>query len=136
MNILSIVNKKIVPIEQISINYSIWFWIALTELLIIIFLIYKLKTKNKVFDLTDLETMHLKNSKNNKIDMNNLMDNIHNSRSLYKELSKKCHPDRFINDQKQKIAEEIFQKISENERNFEKLSLLKLRATNELNVTF
>ena len=68
--------------------------------------------------------------------MNNLMDSIHNSRNLYKELSKKCHPDRFINDPKQKIAEEIFQEISENERNFEKLSLLKLRAINELNINF
>ncbi len=136
MNILSIVNKKIVPIEQISIIHSIWFWFALTELIIIVFLIYKLKSKNKVFELTDLETKHLKNSKNNKIDMNNLMDSIHNSRNLYKELSKKCHPDRFINDPKHKIAEEIFQEISENERNFEKLSLLKLRAINELNINF
>lgn len=136
MNILSIVDKKNVQIEQFSIFQSIWFWITLTEFIIIIFLIYKLKSKNKVFDLTDLETKHLKNSKRNKIDMNNLMDSIHNSRNLYKELSKKCHPDRFVNDQKQKIAEEIFQEISENERNFEKLSLLKLRAINELNLTF
>jgi hypothetical protein len=55
-----------------------------------------------------LETKHLKNSKNNKIDMNNLMDSMHKSRNLYKELSKKCHPVRFINNPKQKIAEEIF----------------------------
>ena len=47
MNILSIVNKKNVPIEQISVIHSIWFWIALTELIIIFFLIYKLKSKNK-----------------------------------------------------------------------------------------
>lgn len=121
-----------VPIEQISIIHSIWFWIALPELLILFFLIYTLKSKNKVIDLNDLETRHLKNSKNNKIDMNNLMDSMHNSRNWYKELSKKCHPDRFINNPKQKIAEEI----SENERNFEKLSLLKLRAINELNINF
>jgi hypothetical protein len=104
--------------------------------LLIVFLIYKLKSKNNVFELTDLETKHLKNSKNNKIDMDNLMDSIHNSRNLYKELSKKCHPDKFINNPKQKIAEEIFQEISENERNFEKLSAIKLRAVNELNITF
>lgn len=136
MSILLIVNKKNVLVEQISIFHSLWFWIALTELLLIVFLIYKLKSKDNVFELTDLETKHLKNSKNNKIDMDNLMDSIHNSRNLYKELSKKCHPDKFINNPKQKIAEEIFQKISENERNFEKLSALKLRAVNELNITF
>jgi hypothetical protein len=70
-----------VPIEQISIIHSIWFWIALPELLILFFLIYTLKSKNKVIDLNDLETRHLKNSKNNKIDMNNLMDSMHNSRN-------------------------------------------------------
>ena len=41
-----------------------------------------------------------------------------------------------VNMPNQKIAEEIFQEITENERNFEKLSLLKLRAINELNINF
>jgi hypothetical protein len=136
MNILTIVKKKNVPIDQITIIQSIWFWIALIECIIIIFLIYKLKSKNKVNELTDIETQHLRKSKNSKIDMDILMDSIHNSRDLYKELSKKCHPDRFINDPKQKIAEEIFQEITKNERNHRELNLLKLRAINELNLTF
>ena len=68
--------------------------------------IYKLKSKKKVRELSDLETKNIISSKKNNIDMDNLMNSIHNSRTLYKELSKKCHPDRFINDPKQKIAEE------------------------------
>lgn len=129
-------SKKIIPIEKISTLNSVWFWIAIIELLIIILLIYKLKSKKKVHELSDLETKNIINSKKNNIDMDNLMNSIHNSRTLYKELSKKCHPDRFINDPKQKIAEEIFQEITKNERNFEKLNSLKIRATNELNINF
>ena len=136
MNIILLASKIFIPVKNISILNSFWFWIALIELLLIIFLIYKLKTKKKISELSDLETNHIKKSKNNSIDMDNLMNSIHKSRDLYKLLSKKCHPDRFINNPMQKIAEEIFQEISENERNFEKLSLLKSRAETELNITF
>lgn len=122
--------------KQIPIHYGFGFQLLNYYLLFIIYLIYKLKSKSKKVELTDLDTNKILNSKNNKIDMNNLMNSIHNSRTLYKELSKKCHPDRFINDPKQKNAEEIFQEITKNERNFEKLSSLKLRAENELNINF
>lgn len=93
MSILIIFNKKDVPFEQISIFNSIWFWIAFLELIVLIFLIYKLKSKMKGLELTDSETKHLKKAKKNKIDMDHLMNNIHSSRNLYKDLSKKCHPD-------------------------------------------
>jgi hypothetical protein len=136
MNALLKTATKIIPMEKISPFHSLLFWIALIELLIIIFLIYKLKSTKKIDELTDLELKNIKDSKNNTIDMDNLMNSIHNSRTLYKELIKKCHPDRFINDNKQKNAEEIFQEITKNERNYEKLSSLKLRAENELNINF
>lgn len=136
MNILLNTSKKIITNDKVIDSHSLWFWFSIIELLVIIFLIYKLKNKSKILELTDLETNKIINSKNNKIDMNNLMNSIHNSRTLYKELSKKCHPDRFINDPKQKKAEEIFQEITKNERNYEKLTSLKLRAENELNINF
>lgn len=136
MNILLNTSKKIITNDKVIDSHSLWFWFSIIELLVIFFLIYKLKNKSKILELTDLETNKIINSKNNKIDMNNLMNSIHNSRTLYKELSKKCHPDRFINDPKQKKAEEIFQEITKNERNYEKLTSLKLRAENELNINF
>ena len=136
MNILLNTSKKIITNDKVIDSHSLWFWFSIIELLLIIYLIYKLKSKSKKVELTDLDTNKIINSKNNKIDMNNLMNSIHNSRTLYKELSKKCHPDRFINDPKQKNAEEIFQGITKNERNFEKLNSLKLRAENELNINF
>ncbi|WP_264520948.1 molecular chaperone DnaJ [Flavobacterium sp. N1994] len=129
-------NKKIILVEKITLFNSVWFWIAIVELAVILFLIHKLKRKMKVSTLSDLETKNIKNSKKSNVDMDNLINSIHNSRTLYKELSKKCHPDKFINDSKQKVAEEIFQEITKNERNFEKLNALKLRAINELNINF
>lgn len=127
---------KIIPIEKVSIFHSPFFWISIAEFSVILFLIYKLKSKKTINELSDFEIKNIKSSKNNSIDMNNLMNSIHNSKGLYKELSKKCHPDRFINDPRQKLAEEIFQEITKNERNYEKLSTLKLRAENELNINF
>lgn len=136
MTIFLDITKKIIPAEKITNINSVWFWIALVELLLIIILLYIIKSKKKVSELSDIDKKNIKNSKNNTIDMENLVNSIHNSRTLYKELSKKCHPDRFINDSKQEIAEDIFQEITKNERNFKKLSELKSRAINELNIKF
>lgn len=68
--------------------------------------------------------------------MGNLMNSINNSSELYKELSRKCHPDRFVNSPDQKLAEEIFQEIARHKRNHEKLIALKERAIAELNIKF
>jgi chromosomal replication initiation ATPase DnaA len=64
--------------------------------------------------------------------MNKLMDSINNSKSLYKELSKKYHPDRFVNTSKHLLSERLFQEISKNKRNHENLILLKKQAESEL----
>lgn len=130
------VGNEIVPVVQSSMLNSVWFWISMTELLLILFLLYKLKSKTNNSQLSDFEKNNIKNSKKNEIDMDNLMNSIHGSKTLYKELTKKCHPDKFINNPKQKNAEEIFQEITKSERNYEKLNSLKLRAENELNIKF
>ena len=77
-------------------------------------------------DLAGVKKSELKSSEN--IDMSNLLNSIHHSKELYKELSKRCHPDIFANKPEYKIAEELFQKISRNRRNFEQLMLIKEEA--------
>lgn len=113
-----------------------WFWISVVEFLIIIFLIIFLKKKNSDLAFSDLPKDTMKNAKTKKIDMNNLMNSINGSRDLYKELSKMCHPDNFVNTDMQTIAEEIFKDISKDKRNYEKLLAIKERAKNELNINF
>ena len=115
---------------------NMWLWIAIIEFLIIAFLLLKQRSKKQNLDFSDISKNDLKNSKNEKLDMHNLMNSIHGARDLYKELSKKCHPDRFINQPNQKLAEEIFQEITNEQRNHEKLVALKERAIKELNVKF
>lgn len=114
--------------------FSIWFWIALTELIIVIFLILKLNKKHRNLKFRDIPKDKLKNASKSDVDMDNLMNSINGSKKLYKELSRTCHPDCFINSVKQKIAEEIFQEISKNKRDFKKLTELKQRAIKELNI--
>jgi hypothetical protein len=117
-------------------THSFWFWLSLIELILIIFLCYKLFNKKKNLTFSDLTNDNLKKSRKTDVDMSNVMDSINKSRDLYKKLSSLCHPDRFVNTFKQKIAEELFQEITLNKRNYEKLLLLKERAINELNINF
>ena len=79
---------------------STWFWIAIVELFIIIFLLVRLKKKKTELAFSDLPKDKMKNAKSSFIDMDNLMNSINGSRDLYKELSKACHPDKFVNTEK------------------------------------
>jgi hypothetical protein len=119
-----------------SSNLNIWFWLSIIELIIIIILFLKLRRGKENLTFADLNKENLKKSKEATIDFGNVMNSINGSGELYKELSRKCHPDRFVDSPLQKLAEEIFQEISKNKRDFEKLSALKERAINELNLTF
>lgn len=116
--------------------YSIWFWIALIEFFVVIFLIRKLLTKKKLdFDFSALPKDKLKNAKSTSIDMNDLMNNINGSKDLYKNLSRACHPDNFLNTETYKKAEEIFQEITLNKRNYKRLVELKNEAIRVLQIT-
>jgi hypothetical protein len=127
-----------VVIETIANNgtTSIWFWVALVEFALIVLLLFRVKKKVADLKFGDLSKDNLRTAKKTDVDMNDVMNSINSSKGLYKELSQTCHPDRFINSDKQKIAEEIFQEISRNKRNFKKLTELKERATAELNINF
>ena len=116
-----------------SSNY--WMWVALAELGVIAFLSYKLLKKGKTtFDNSGIDV--LSEAKSSNVDMDNLMNSINKARTLYKQLSIKCHPDRFPTDeQKQKAADLIFQEITRNQRNYNKLLELKDRAQEQLNIT-
>lgn len=121
------------PLEE-NFNDSIWLWIAIAEVVIIVFLLIKLYKKRSTNDLADINKTAIRKAQKVDVDMDNVINSINGSRKLYKELSRKCHPDLFIDSPKQIIAEDIFQEITRHQRNFEKLSALKVRAINELNI--
>jgi hypothetical protein len=121
--------KSSAPIQS-----NIWFWTTIVELAIIIFLIVKHKRQAKINYDSNMENA-LMNSKTANVDMDNVMDSINKSRDLYKQLSTKCHPDRFLDKDLNNKANEIFQEITKNQRNYKKLLELKETAQIQLNIT-
>lgn len=119
-----------------SITQSIWFWLSILELIIIIILIYQLYKVKRNLEFYNFSKEKIKEAKRSDVNMDDLMDSINKSKELYKELSRLCHPDRFVNTEKHQIAELIFQEITKNKRNYKELSKLKTRAINELNINF
>jgi len=114
------------------INHQIWFWISLILFIILLIIISRnfIQRPKTLFD----KSKELKESTKNNVSMSALMDNITKSGELYKQLSKMCHPDRFVNNPKQAVSEEIFKEVTRNKRNYQELVCLKNRAINELNI--
>ena len=98
-------------ITNVESSISFWFWIALLEFLIIALMIYRLRKKRTNLEFSNLPEDKLKSAKSANIDMDNLMNSINVSKDIYKELSRLCHPDRFINTEKHDSALLIFQEI-------------------------
>ncbi|HEY9167979.1 MAG TPA: J domain-containing protein [Lutibacter sp.] len=128
--ILSNISKYLESIFIMN-KHSLWFDITATLIvgIIILLIIKKKRVKSQPNEL-------LQKAKKNPVNMDNLMLSINNSKMLYKELSKKCHPDNFVNTDKYIIAEEIFKEISAYKRDFTALQNIKGRAEVSLGVRF
>jgi hypothetical protein len=136
LQVLQTVDAVSLP-DTTGTGFSIWFWVAVAEFLFIIILLWLLSVKKsnlksgfgglKKSDLQDGETA---------ASVENLLNSIAKSAMLYKELSRKCHPDKFINTPLEETAQELFKEISKNKRNYEKLTMLKKKAIEELNINF
>lgn len=72
----------------------------------------------------------VKRIKAEQLDMQGLFSNINNRaevETLYKELCKQCHPDKFEKDaERQEIAKELFDEIQNSRNNYN--SLIKLKS--------
>ena len=66
------------------------------------------------------------------IDFGNLVSSSLLAKGLYDELKKVCHPDRFLNEKDIIKATELFQLVSQNKGDFNKLKSLKEQIYNEL----
>jgi ATP-dependent Zn protease len=117
-----------------SFFFSYLFWICLLAALIILFLLLIKVKNNKGSDFSDIKRSDRQKLKKQNIDMSDVMNDINKSKELYKILSKKYHPDRFINDPRQELAQHIFKQISENQKNYKKLKELQSQAENELSI--
>jgi hypothetical protein len=125
--------KILISASRLESTHDFWMWISLAEFLVIITLIYF--RKNKINQ--SLKQNYKEDSLKEVIDFGNVINSSFNSQQLYDELKKKCHPDRFPNDNdKNSIAIKLFQEISENKNNSKRLSEIKEVAEKKLQIKF
>ena len=112
-----------------DILFNGWFYISLLELVFVVIIL-----------IGRLRMMRRKNAQkreilsSNNIDYDNIIKSSFNSQSLYDSLKKKCHPDRFLDKEKNIIATGIFAKIVENKYNYQELLSIKEEAESRLNL--
>ncbi|MDR2413636.1 MAG: J domain-containing protein [Odoribacteraceae bacterium] len=123
-----------VAVQVMSDSISAWFWIALGEAIVILLLLTA-RRKSIPREFIGMDKRDMKNT-GDSANMQNIVDSIAKSKELYRELSRKCHPDRFVNTNLQQVAEEIFKEVSRNRRNYQKLLSLKQIAIEKLNLKF
>lgn len=110
---------------------SVWLWVAVIELLVILYLINLLmrRDREKRKEVKDkLKSGH--------IDFENTINSAFNSKPLYDKLKVLCHPDRFASTPLEREANAIFQEIQINRYNYSKLMDLKDRAIKTLHINF
>ena len=108
-----------------------WLILASIEFILIILLLIKLRKRRGV---DNLEKEILK-SKGSSINMADVMNDINLAPSLYKKLSRVCHPDRFAGSEFETIANEIFQEVQQAEKNYAALCVLKKQIEKTFNLS-
>jgi hypothetical protein len=109
-----------------------WMCAAIIELLIILFLVWLLAKRSQKQRMPHNKLDKLMNEK---VDYQNVINSSFHAAALYDQLIKKCHPDRFPNDEsKRKIAEEISAELGKSRHNVKRLDELKQRAIQELGI--
>ncbi len=113
-------------------TFDVWMIIAIVELIIIVLLLF-LRNKRKIeYDAAQrLKSDIIKEE----IDFENTFMSAFHSKELYDKLKKRCHPDRFAPDEeKMKVADDIFQRIRKYETNYKKLVELQEEAKEKLGI--
>lgn len=119
--------------SSFSTTSQCWFWIAVLESFILIFLIFQ---KNRKRKNTQFDEQIFNEARQSKIDMSNVVNSMYQSKELYDKLKVKCHPDRFPEEENKKIADDLFQELTKNKRNHNRLLELKKEAEQKLNIQF
>ena len=112
-----------------SINW--WMIIAIVEFAIVIFLLFSKVKRNDDKRRAKKQVMA-----EGEIDFGNVIASSFGAAdSLYRQLVRKCHPDKFVGDEeKQTIAKDLAARIGENKHDLKKLNELKKEAIDKLNI--
>lgn len=114
-----------------STGINIWLIVTIVEFAVIVYL---LLTK---LNISNSKKAQIKNEvmQEGSIDFRNVFNNAFNSKEIYDDLKKKCHPDRFVDDaEREAIANELFQRITQNQHNIDNLRKLREEAVQKLGI--
>ena len=114
-----------------STGINIWLIVAIVEFAVIVYL---LLTK---LNISNSKKAQIKNEvmQEGSIDFRNVFNNAFNSKEIYDDLKKKCHPDRFVDDaEREAIANDLFQRITQNQHNIDNLRKLREEAVQKLGI--
>lgn len=109
-----------------------WTVISALEFAVIMFLIFTALRRR-------VSTPRMSAMKKNiileKVDFGNILDSAFHAEELYEQLKVKCHPDRFVGDERKNAAAlEIFQQLVKNRHDIKALERIRQRAEDELDV--
>lgn len=115
-------------VEAAGINW--WMLIAAVEFILIIALLSLRKDKN-----SDRKTIYKEEALKGTVDFKNIVDSSFNATKLYGEMIRKCHPDRFIGDERKvEVANRLSAEISDNKNNIKRLAELRIEAREKLEI--
>jgi len=133
---LQMAHQVISQSKEIHQSTNWWMWLSIAEFGVLTYLLIKKKINNNTIQMSAKQKFK-KESLEQDIDFDNIINSSFNSNELYDKLKVKCHPDRFPNDNKKNIiAENIFQEITKNKNNVKRLLELKQEAIQKLNINF
>jgi len=112
---------------QILDKYKIAF-VFLIIFFLVLLVVFKMIKKNKNDSNQDMLKKAIDDSKKVSIDMSNIIISINNSRDLYKKLCVKYHPDKFIDENIKKIANDLIAEINSNKTDYKKLLVIENKA--------
>lgn len=110
-----------------------WIIIILLTLVILILFTY-LYFRNKKHGTRNLSRQEKRRSEiiNSEVDFQNIMRSSFEATALYNKLKVKYHPDRFLDQREKEIATNIYQEITANKHDYNKLLDIKEIAEKEL----
>lgn len=110
--LLQVADSTSVNSSTICCGFDVWKFIALVEFVLIILLVFYKKEKQKEMN------PDLLNAKSAAIDTDSMMSDIFKSRELYEKLIRKCHPDRYVDEEMKQIMTDLSKDITKNKNNY------------------
>lgn len=115
--------------------HEVWMYVALAEFVLLLFICVPLLWRRR--SVSEKEEAKSRILKEGDIDFANVINSSFKSKSLYDELKRKCHPDKFAEDEALcATATEIFGLMVRHKHDYAALCKLKERARTELHINF